>query len=455
MGVALVPKVVAEEEDVEDYPTFDSGPRLVTFFARYPDGLKGVVTDEPHLLRLQLPLEGFTDLLRMAVHYEDDAPYLFLEPKHLDSVFVSIRFHSADRPGSTVDREAADLTAVLRHIAPRLVVEPVHAGWTNPDGVESFTVVEMVTPLVAEQASGHFAPGQPNESTLGAALTRSIEALQQLINAYRVMDSLLLPLPARERLGAIIPWGTRPADPHEGGWDQYTQQATSVLNLFALPGHQSGSQHDRNRDASQLGLYIGEQMAGFPSAAVMELQADADVARQIAGDFRSAIMLLYTASEVFMDALLMMMCWEEGLGPEDAEGVFANALVNRVRTQFHERLRGAWGTRQRGPVREWYEGLVLVRHRVAHAGLNASRDDADRAAAAHAGLRNHALNRLAVSLGKYPMTAAMLVTKAGFQRRGQWTRRAQSAVAGLDGQTKASFLAWRDALFAVRGRSDD
>jgi hypothetical protein len=211
-----------------------------------------------------------------------------------------------------------------------------------------------------------------------------------------------------------------------------------------LPDAPSDDIHER------IGAFILQSQMSHPATAVAELQADARAAVAQVGDFRSAIMLFHTASEVLLDLTLSALCWEEGLSPEDAAAQFSGQLMTRVRSRYHARIGGNWQTGEGSPLHSWYQDVVLIRHRVAHAGELVDRDRADRATDSFAQLSTFVPDRLVASVNRYPKSAAIIATESGFRRRDVWTRRAQSAVASVNMRTLLEFNAWRADVLAAR-----
>lgn len=173
----------------------------------------------------------------------------------------------------------------------------------------------------------------------------------------------------------------------------------------------------------KIAAFLYQRWLVHPATALMELQADAETALHQFGDFRSAVMLAYTASEVLLDGVLMALCWEEGMTADETAQVFSVLLFNRVRTQYHGRLGGNWATTARAAVGKWRSQLALLRHHVAHTGLLPEREDAEQALAAHRSLRGFVLDRLTASMRRYPTAVGMFVSEAGLKRRGAWTKK--------------------------------
>jgi len=188
-----------------------------------------------------------------------------------------------------------------------------------------------------------------------------------------------------------------------------------------------------------------------PTTALLELNADAQTALHQYGDFRSAVMLAFTVSEVLLDATLMAMAWEDGIPPEQAARLFSNQLMTRVRTLYHVRLGGNWDTRSGGsPVGRWHTACVLLRHRVAHAGFEPDRELAEEALNAYTGLQKHVFDRFTASIPKYPVSTCLLVGEPALRRRGAWSRRVKEIAETVTFATMANFSQYRDSVLRFR-----
>lgn len=422
-------------------------PRLATFFACYPESI-GLSDQDTQVTFTGQEMLGYAGIGAVATHLVGTTAIASLASDRLDQVFVSLRVHRASRPGSVIVRDIEDVNRVVRGLAPELAIQVPEPDERDPAFEHTYTVLELVTPLV--QFDGRsWVPAPLDQSAMGLTLTRCLDVVCDLVTAYRVSTSHLMPAPARERVGPIIQWGTRPANQTDGHWDEWPDAPDSVMNGFAVLNRGLPAPEADADAVARMRGFILQRSLGFPIHAVMELQADADAAIQLRGDYRAAVMLLYSASEVFMDLALLLMCWEEGMSVEAAVAEFNPKFGARVRSKYHDRIGGGWSAKQ-GNVKVWQRDLVSLRHRVTHAGERVDRDAADAARDAYAGMRAHLLDRLAYSVGKYPKTAAMLVTAEGFKRRGKWSRRIEAAAASATFDVLADFVQWRNAVIQQR-----
>jgi hypothetical protein len=281
---------------------------------------------------------------------------------------------------------------------------------------------------------------------MGPTLTRCIEGLIQVIDAYRFAEKISMPSPTRERLGPEIVGATRAADPSQGGWDA---QAEYVINSFATQGARNFIVGTQNPDTlEKMSDYVNLATRGHPSIALAHLQAELHNA-MYDGNFRAVLMFAYTASEILLDLSLMGMLFDEGQNIHEAASYFSKPLKTRLLTEYHDRLGGAWNPQSSEEVATWLRDVRQVRNRVAHAGYLPDHEEAHVAREAHFSLGRHLRDRLASRPRKYPFTAGLLVTPSGFERRDIRSKAAQAAVqAAFDRLDE--FLAWRDDLIRQR-----
>jgi hypothetical protein len=426
-------------------------PRVATFFAIYSDPLGLIDGTYYCLIMSSAQVRGFGT--KIALHLKEGHT-VWLNPAFHETLFVSVRFHRGIRRWDFIDEHDKDLASVVARVAgrsfPSLVPTPVSMGAPNDDRPQTtdesspYTVVEMTTPLVSPSGE-HWIPCVPNNDVMGPTLTRCIDGLIRIVNSYRHAEKILLPTPSRERLGLTVMASTRPANPDAGSWDA---QGHTVLNTFAM-FRQPFLRGGENPSKGMIEHMALEAM-GHPIAALMSLQADLNSAFACEGNYRGTVLLAHSSSEVLLDTALMGMLYEEGRSPADSLTVFAKPLKTRLLTEYHKRLRGTWDTGGTHPVAVWLRDLLLLRHRVAHAGYSPSSEEAEAARNAHFALGTHLRDRLAINVKKYPLTAGMLVTRGGFDRRNMRSKSVDAALRTNGDETLGKFLAWHAELIRVR-----
>jgi hypothetical protein len=432
-------------------------PRVVTFFTSYPEPI--AIPDGAYFcVAMEAPVRGF---IKVALHITDNEQPVWLSAALVSSIAVSVRFHRSKRAKSFVTTAYEDLMPVVRKVAGASLPTLVRESTTDSKLIETqvaesdtegspITVVEMTTQLV-RPGEETWEVSNPDNAVMGPTLTRCIEALILIIDGYRLGCKANIPAPARERLGPVIIAATRAADPAEGGWDP---SVFDVLNTFAAYSGQALPQIDPTKTTHIIHSVLALEHMGHPLVPLMQLQADVNIAFYRDGNFRAAVIFAHTASEVLMDTAILAMHFEENAAPEDAVMVFDKQLKTRVLRDYHKRLGGSWDPSAE-PVGKWLHDLLRVRHLVAHTGYAPTYDEARLARDGHYALGTFLRDRLAARVQKYPFTAGMLVTPAGFARRGIHTRAAKQAAKLAESQMLQDFLTWRANVLQLRGLADD
>jgi hypothetical protein len=429
-------------------------PRVGTFFAHYPETL-GLRDGETFCVALKAPLRGFA---RAAMHLREGEPPFWLDPALSHLLAVSARFHRGKRQRDIITEHDETLMSVIQSVAgesfPDFKQVPQNSASDPPeepadrnasDGME-YTVVEMTT-QIAMPVKSHWEACEPNDYIMGPTLTRCIDGLIQVVDAYLFAEKISVPRPARERLGPAIVGATRPADPDQGGWDTPAQY---IINHFATQSGQHfvvGTQTPAT--LQEMYKYLVYASLGHPSIALGQLQADLNNALYHTGNFRAVLMFAHSASEILMDTALMAMLFDEGKTAQEAVASFARPLKTRILTEYHDRLGGAWTPQGSNAVAVWLRNVLMVRHLVVHAGYSPHYEEARLAREAHFSLGQHLRDRLAARAKQYPFAAGLLVRTGGFERRGTQTKAAEAAVRA-EADRLEEFVAWRNDLIRLR-----
>ncbi|HEY6315851.1 MAG TPA: hypothetical protein VIY52_34290 [Streptosporangiaceae bacterium] len=383
---------------------------------------------------------------------EGESPY-WLRPELSNFLVVSIRFHRGRRERDIAVEHIDTLTSVVRSVtgeslqglSQATAEESENQGNEELTGME-YTIVEMTT-QVAMPVESRWEACEANDYIMGPTLTRCIDGLIQVVDAYLSVEKISIPSPARERLGPAILAATRPADPDQGSWDAPAQ---FVINHFATQSGQHFTVGTQTSDTfRKMTDYLALSQAGHPSLALGNLQRELNNALFHTGSFRAVLMFAHSASEMLLDTALMAILFEEGKTAQEAVASFGKPLKTRMLTEYHDRLGGAWTPHGSNAVAAWLRDVLLVRHRVVHAGYVPHYEEARVAREAHFSLGNHLRDRLAARARRYPFTTGMLVTRGGFERRGIRTRAADAADRSVTDRLE-EFVAWRNDLIRLR-----
>lgn len=274
---------------------------------------------------------------------------------------------------------------------------------------ESFaTVFEAVTPLLPVPAK----VGVDVDRSVDDAFDRCIENLRELVRAYVIMskDARVLP-PTRHSLYPFIPWTTRSLDGSEwGGIDLYL--ANIGPHVVPTP---TGTLDETHREPMLITL--SRMKKGDPTAIFAEHARTAWRAYWMEGDYGAVLIQTHISTEVLLDAVLLMMAWEEGTLPSEAADWFNIGLSRRLRTFYPPRLGGNWNTQDPNSViGEWAHDVRDLRNQVAHRGYWPTPEEARRALQTADKVEDFVKDRLAAKRNKYPRTTLLVLGLPGLER---------------------------------------
>lgn len=166
---------------------------------------------------------------------------------------------------------------------------------------------------------------------------------------------------------------------------------------------------------------------GYAFASYVDLRRELQYQLSLKGNERLTVLFSAMAGEVFLDAMLLHLLWEEEVDPlkaADAMRYPDSDFRDRVRSQFHIRLKGDWRLSGAGPIGTYFRASVEVRNRVVHTGYLPTRAEAQEAADALMGLETYLGDLLAAQAKqkRYMRTAWVFLAKGGFEARGGATK---------------------------------
>ena len=277
-------------------------------------------------------------------------------------VYADLREHSAQREEQGEGGDAAAKEATRDELrALGMPEEEIEAFIEEGPPRDYQTIVEAVTPLV--EVDGPLDP-------ISAAFDRCVDGLAQLASAYRRAAHQPIAPITRERLPFSIYYLTFEIGEPKEKWSHGLFLAhMSASELLVLPPATLEQVADIRR-------HLAASLQQHPLTPYFDRAVDAEHALRL-GDTANAVLLAQVGVEIFLDAVLGLLLWEEGASPENAsEDVFASDLTPRVRKFFAPRLGGNWDQTGEGPVGDWKRQLHELRGRVIHAGYEPSREEA-------------------------------------------------------------------------------
>lgn len=307
----------------------------------------------------------------------------------------------------------------------------------------NYTIVEAFT--VSESPDEH-----PDDWTgLGGDLApradpfkRCLRLVNDLARAYRITCRAPYGLPTYERIPQPVLVYRAPArrawvaDVQDDGktlWneDVRTVDSWSKPSMFRLDHLNtadivSGPVIEGDR-ADEFTHWMAGIRLGMPFVPWRERLVEANRALHIHGEYAQAVTLTQTACEIFLNTLLLLLLWEEGITPSDAARCLEEGkLARRINTDLRSRLGGNWQMEGRGDVARWFQSTALLRNRVVHGGYQPSRLEAENAFSAAFPLEKFAFGRLVEKRNRYPRVTLMTVAQSGLERRGLWKGKIRS-----------------------------
>lgn len=411
--------------------------------------------ERPHLVHFYIPTpvplglpagEGITFFgeeevtwLKGELHQRtEDAP-IFVPNESTDGrIFVSLR---AGRRTVSVQRERWEIDTAFE-AAAGIFGQPATKR-SSQDRVpgqaaseeRDITVFETVTPLVSSSRSR----GADLEGALNDAFDRCLDGLNELLRAYSIMtkDWRVSPL-ARQTVAQFVPWGAREPDAAKPrGPGVFLVNKGDPMDAPARP-----TLTDEQVRHLMMAVARDRQgvVRGDPVMNAAELARRAQRAAHVDADYAECLVWSYAWIEALLDAVLLMLAWEEGVNVEES-GKWQDAqLIKRVTAHLPGRLKGAWNVKQTGTAMNvWERRVARVRHRVIHEQYRPSLSEAERALVACGDMEQFIKERLAKASARYPRTALIVMGEPGLLRRGGVTPEVKQAI--RDGRESESWLA--------------
>ena len=291
-----------------------------------------------------------------------------------------------------------------------------------------------------------------DDDDMGGAFEVAVECVQAIQRAHYLVTRRPLTLLTVENAPVLVLMAQReahPADGPTGGWPDDVAIYMPNTNVQAITPESIWDQDDLEKftaalAASELGSFI-------PMAQLIE---EAQHALHRRGDYRAAITLLYSATEVMFDTLLTLILWEENKTPEQAhaECFSEGGLQTRLRRHYAPKMRGNWHLDRKSVLSDWNRDLASVRHRIVHAGYLPSREEAYQANSSFDALHNFITQR--VTIGEFirqcPVTALSFMGIDGMKQHGRWTRRLERLVDEDQVEWAPTFHRWNLRLDWLR-----
>ncbi|MBW3590068.1 MAG: hypothetical protein KY429_11690 [Actinobacteria bacterium] len=344
----------------------------------------------------------------LAAH--DQGQHLDLDTTYLDASF---RFWRATEPRNDIySLKSLFETARKAFASSEQDLENQEASEGEGLNVER-TIVEMAIPF--EEPSE-----EEMDDVLSQAFDFGISILREFQRSYALVRKRPLTLVSRQRLPFSV-LGLRRIANDEDQWPEALSVYFVSMNVHSITRDEDFTDADFQRLESALNV----QSRGAVFTLYADLSREAKVALELNGEYRQAVILAATATEVALDSLLCHLMWEEVKRPEEAAALFdqSRGFISRAKSHLSPRLGGNWSLTGAGQVALWHSNLFLLRHRIMHAGYEPTSEEATAALNDGLGtLDSFIAERLSepTAIAKYPRTAMAVLGKQGLEQRSRW-----------------------------------
>ena len=396
-------------------------PRRIHFFVPLQDSL-------------HLSVDKGSDFIRQAdlsIGTVGDASPFLIEPPDPDvdlaaPVYPAIRviFHRV--PGRQLDLTPIVRTAEV--VQRRLGVgedelaqrreEFMSAGNDSATATGWWTVAEMVFEdygLVPEHAAQQRAGEMPDWFML------CLEALNELVRGYRIATKSPVAEVTYSRLPPVmftlvVPWSDGDfAGPVDAAYWTLSSGGQTWVEV----------EPDADLPADEIGAYTARAAQRIsvndPLLTYTDRMWRARRALEFEGEFDSAVLHAAIAVEAELTAIWMYLQWEKGVPATAALGK-ASTLGGKKPTKtvlswLAQDLGGVWLADKNERMRAWTDYLMPLRNRIAHAGVRASRAEAELAIAVAEGVERYVAERLEERWPDYPRTGVLAIGHARLRQR--------------------------------------
>jgi hypothetical protein len=326
----------------------DLSPRVVSYFVLLPEA---VPFPPSSVMSMQIQTEALTGPLADVALPDGSGMKL-----GRGMTFAWLRYLQVPRPAGVDYGALHVLHEALREVVPPGLLPTREATAKLARGPDPQPADGMAT--VVEMRTGVVVPTQRAiEEGFELCFDLAVEADRTLRVSQR-RASVRLTLPRVHQLAVVV------LGRLDGRWD---------APLFIMATHHDLPQAEAPAflDDDALAQYHLHQQA-LRSGHPMILYWDRRLQGMGAfdkGDYEEAILWSAVAAEVMLDALLMVLLWEEGAPANQVVQTFRRTLARRVDHEYHERLgTPPWRRRDASPVGRWYLRLAASRNSIVHRG---------------------------------------------------------------------------------------
>jgi len=296
---------------------------------------------------------------------------------------------------------------------------------------------------------------------------KALIALRSFLKTYYAVHRTLLTLPSRQNLPAIIAHTTEDID--SNGYPTDMGRATLEISAFLTGGPVDifvSGEPDQNSD--QFALLSDKNVT--ETAEVMRQYMDVyreACAAEVSGEYISASVLFAAAAEIYLDLLLQLMIWEEGISPEKAfaelfqikrcECEDCTELIcttfERVQSgMYAKRIGGDWNVYKAPMMKNW-QTMRYTRNGAVHSGHEPYEKEIRKIHEIIDGLVSWTIDLLVDHMNEYPITLFFLAGRSGIEKRKAWDKYEALNIGDVPVSVANIFANWRMEIMRLHPHS--
>lgn len=269
-----------------------------------------------------------------------------------------------------------------------------------------------------------------SDTDLSDQFDKTLDLLRTYLKTYYLVDRKPLELPTRQNIPSLIMTAKEHIDDNGNPIGKRKTLNQSMLLVNDSVAHSMPYTIPPNLLASVTEEATIHHDSAF--GAYYDAYREGDFARTIGNTFSAGIFFA-TAAEIFLDQILLLMLWEEGMTPDQAYQLFyakkacdcascsirSKTTLDHIVDGLYSKRLGTDFTLQSQVLKNWRTDIAEPRNRIAHSGQEPTQAQMTKAKQALDELVSFTLDKLCENLSDYPVTTHLLGGDKALKKRGK------------------------------------
>lgn len=330
-------------------------------------------------------------------------------------------------------------------------------------------VIDVVTPWHSpDSASADWGGDLSHLGPRQDTFMRVVDATQRVARALLLTGTSQVGPATYENFPTFVHWmhGTTRLD--DGMYYVNSNVSWDFEGLISLEhSHfvetQPGDVQEALNTAELFRFWSGAIEFEFPMALAREHFLEARRLMRVTGEYGRAVTAYCTGIEVYLDATLSAMLWEQHRkdpSKPDAQGVaefFKEGQAKQRAVNHTQKLLGGDWSSKRSAFTRWAEGASKLRNRILHAGYHLSKAEAQAAMDECDELQEFIGTRLTERRNAFPRCALIVVGVDGLKKRGKFkgqVKRFFEQAGPREDDWRQSFSQWHQEVMEAANRAN-